>query len=150
MPDSISVASFALSLTTKATEALNALRERAKTTKDLDIKDQISTLYDNVLELKEVISRLLDENKDLKRQIEAQQHPPEKPEIKQRGEANYYFKGTEGPFCQPCYDDKGKLVVLPPQSKSGSGSVSRTCTVCRNIFYEVRVNTNPPSRGFFR
>ena len=50
MTDPISVASFALSLTKSATGALSALRERSKVSKDLDIKDQISTLYDNVLE----------------------------------------------------------------------------------------------------
>src|SRR5580692_2196588 len=110
MTDPISVASLALSLTKNATEALNALRERSKTTKDLDIKDQISALYDNVLELKEVINRLLDENKELKRQLEQLEHPPAKPQIKQVGNTNYYFIGEDdGPYCQPCYDDKEKL-----------------------------------------
>ena len=83
MTDPISVATFALSLTTKATDALNALRERAQRSKDLDIKDQISTLYDIVLQLKEVISRLSDENKDLKQHLEAQKQSADKPKIRQ-------------------------------------------------------------------
>lgn len=138
MTDPISVASFALSLTKSATGALSALRERSKVSKDLDIKDQISTLYDNVLELKEVINRLLDENKELRRQLEEQQHPPEEPELRAVGEANYYFVGGKGPYCQPCYDDKRKLVALEQPYTSEWGSVSRHCLVCNNSFYEKR------------
>src|SRR5580704_12309974 len=100
MVDPISVASLSLSLATKATEALSALRERSQRSKDIDIKEQINTLFDIVLELKQVNSRLLDENKELGRQLEEQRHPPK---LKQVGDANYYFKGDEGPFCQPCY-----------------------------------------------
>ncbi len=138
MLDPISIASFALSLTKNTTEALKALRERSKASKDLDIKDQISTLYDNVLELKEVISRLLDENKELKQQLEQQQHPPERPKKVQVGDAFYYYLGDEGPFCPPCYDDKGKFVALPPPYVSDFGSISRRCLVCNNDFYEKR------------
>jgi hypothetical protein len=143
--DPLAVASLALTLLGKTTDALSALRERAQRTKDLDIKDQINTMYDHVLSLKEVVSRLVDENKDLRRQLEQQQHPPEAPKIKQVGEANYYFRGEEGPFCQPCYDDKGKFVALSPQNQTQWGSVSRTCLVCNHTFYERKVN-RPPSQ----
>ncbi len=143
--DPISVASLVLSITTKTTEALNALRERATRSKDIDIKEQINTLYDNVLQMKEVMSRLLDENKEQKRQLEEQRNPPEPPKIKQVGETNYYFKGDEGPFCQPCYDDKGKLVALSPRQVSPWGSQKRTCLVCQQTFYEKLVK-EPPQR----
>ena len=139
MSDPISVASFALSLTRSATEALNALRERSKTTKDLDIKDQISTLYDNVLELKEVINRLLDENKELKRRLEHQQHPPEKPKLKQVGDTNYYFlSDDDGPYCQRCYDKNEKLVKLPPP-ENWNGGLRRDCPVCDVTFWDRRM-----------
>ena len=141
MTDPISVASLALSLTKNATEALNALRERSKTTKDLDIKDQISTMYDHVLSLKEAVSRLVDENKDLRRQLAQQQLPAEKPKIKQVGQTNYYFKGDEGPFCQPCYDTKAKLVSLLPSEPWNNG-VRRECPVCGEYFYEKRMVFN--------
>lgn len=68
--DPVSVATLALSLLVKTTQALNALREHAQRSKDIDIKDQIDTMYDNVLQLKEVILRLLDENRELERQVE--------------------------------------------------------------------------------
>jgi len=145
MTDPLSVATTAIGLLKSTTEALNALRERAQRTKDADIKDQINTLYDNVLELKEVISRLLDENKDLRRQLEQQHHPPEVPKIRQVGHTNYYFKGEEGPFCQPCYDTNGKLVPLSPQQKRQGGTVFRTCRVCNKLFYE-EIKSEPQQR----
>ena len=85
MTDPLAVANLALSILGKTTEALNALRERAQRTKDLDIKVQIGTLYGNILQLKEVISRLSDANKELRKQLEQQQQPPEGPKIKQVG-----------------------------------------------------------------
>jgi hypothetical protein len=144
MTDTVSIAALSLQLLSKTTEALNALRERAQRSKDIDIKDQINTLYDSVLGLKEVVSRLLDENKELRRQLEQQQHPPEEPKIGQVGETNYYFKGNEGPYCQPCYDSNPKarpLVMLSPQQQA-SGSLWRDCPVCRRVFYE-KVKESP-------
>jgi hypothetical protein len=140
MPDPISVVSLALTLTTRATQSLNAMRERSQRTKDLDIKDQINTLYDIVLELKEVISRLSDENKDLKQQLETQKHPPEEPELKQLGDTHYYYLkgGTDGPYCQSCYVVNKRLVKLP-QPESWSGGLRRACPVCRGTSWERRM-----------
>ena len=70
MSDPISIATTAIGLLKSTNEALSALRERAQRSKDLDIKEQINTIYDNVLQLKEVILRLLDENKELKDQLD--------------------------------------------------------------------------------
>jgi len=137
--DPLALANLAVTLLAKTTDALNALRERAQRSKDLDIKDQIAALYDNVLELKEVMSRLLDENKELRRQLEQQHHPPEEPKIRQVGQTNYYFVGEEGPFCQPCYDVDPKakrLVALLPLKRDVLGGAHRDCPVCRHPFYE--------------
>jgi len=142
MADPISVASFALSLTSKATEALNALRERAQRSKDVEIKDQISTLYDIVLQLKEAISRLMDENKELKRQLEQQQLALVAVKIRQVGETNYYFQGDDGPFCQVCYDKDNKLVKLLP-SQPWSGGIRTECPVCGEFFYEKTGSKGP-------
>jgi hypothetical protein len=156
MADPISVASLALSFASKTTEALTALRERAQRSKDIDIKEQINTLYDNVLQLKDALLRLMDENKhlsdeneELRRQLEQQRHPPEEPRIRQFGETNYYYKGEEGPFCQPCYDVDPKakrLVALSPQETTPWGSVNRNCPVCHQTFYEKKVD-QPSSAG---
>jgi hypothetical protein len=50
--DPLAPANLALTLLGKTTDALNALRERAQRSKDLDIKDQIAALYDNVWDSK--------------------------------------------------------------------------------------------------
>jgi len=138
MSDPVSVAALSLQLLSKRTEALNALRERAQRSKDIDIKDQMNTLYDNVLGLKEVVSRLLDENKALQNRLERQQNPPDSPKITRVGDTNYYFLGVEGPFCQPCFDGKGKMVALTP-AEDWSGGVRRRCPVCKDYFYERRM-----------
>src|SRR5690349_11553762 len=120
MVEPISVASFALSLIKTAGEQLNKLRERAQVTKDLEIKEHVGTLYDTMNAIKEVFSRLADENKELKRQLEQQQLARVVvPKIRQVGETNYYYQGDQGPFCQPCYDGERKTrVALSPQYRS--------------------------------
>jgi small-conductance mechanosensitive channel len=143
MTDPATIATLSLQLLSKTTEALNALRERSQRSKDIDIKDQINTLYDNVIGLKEVVSRLLDENKTLHNRLEQQQHPPEEPKIRQVGDTNYYYTGDGGPFCQPCYDVDPKvkrLVALSPQQTTEWGSIRRNCPVCQTTFYEKQVS----------
>jgi hypothetical protein len=142
MPDPVSIAALSLQLLSKTTEALNALRERSQRAKDIDIKDQINTLYDNVLGLKEVVSRLLDENKTLHQRLEHQQNPPQKPKIANVGDTNYYFLDNQGPYCQPCYDKNEKLVLLLP-SEDWSGGIRRQCPVCGDYFYEKKMQSGP-------
>lgn len=127
MSDSVSLTTLSFQILTKTTEALNALRERAQRSKDIDIKDQINALYDNALALKEVISRLSAENRALHQHLESQQRPPERPKIRQVGEVNYYFAGGEGPYCQPCYDKQGTFVALSPQETTSLSGLKREC-----------------------
>ena len=142
MSDAASLATLALQVLGKTTQGLTALRERAKQSRDLDIKDQISTLFDDVLELKDIVSRLLDENKALQTKLESEPRPSDKPKIKQVGLANYYYLGDEGPFCQPCYDGKEKLVVLTPP-REDNGGIYRRCEVCGKNFWEKPVDETP-------
>ena len=138
MPDPGALA-LAYTILKDTSKALKALRERAQSTNDIDIKAHVGDLYDNVNSLKEVISRLADENADLKQQLDQQQHPPEVPARKDVGKATYYYlkNGTDGPYCQPCYDDKRKLIALQQPIRNEFGHVSRFCLVCRNTFYEI-------------
>lgn len=57
------------------------------------------------------------------------------PEIRQVGAVNYYFVGDKGPYCQPCYDEKGKRIFLTPPQK-WNGGIRRKCEVCNKFFYE--------------
>jgi hypothetical protein len=117
--------------------ALNAVRERARTSKDADLKDKISTLYDSVLSLKEVLMRLTEENSELRKRITELERPAQQqePELRPVGSVNYYYVGDKGPCCQPCYDGKGKLTVLT-QPEDWNGGVRRQCTLCDQYFYE--------------
>jgi hypothetical protein len=143
MTDPISAAGFVLTLTKSATEAMNALRERAQRSKDLDLKDQISRLYDIVLQLKEVINRQSDEIKRLHGQLEQQS---QKPTLKQVGDTIYCFKDNEGPFCPRCAADREKLIPLLP-SENWNGGIRRECTLCGEFFYEKRMNSKPRQIG---
>jgi hypothetical protein len=145
MTDLVSVANLALSLIKTAGEQLNKLRERAQTTKDLEIKEHVGNLYDTFNALREALSRMVDENKELKRQLEQEQLARVAiPKIRQVGDTNYYYQGEEGPFCQPCYLGTGKLVaVLPPES--WNGGVRTECPVCHEFFYEKRMDFSPKS-----
>lgn len=64
------------------------------------------------------------------------------PEIRQVGAVNYYFVDEKGPYCQPCFDEKGKLIVLTPQQQ-WSGGVRRKCEVCNKYFYEKPMDDGP-------
>ncbi len=130
----------AMDLIGKAWKALDSVRERAKTSKDAALKESISNLYDEFLDLKAMVLQLTEENTELRSKLAAQTEKPPKPQIRQLGEANYYFIGDDGPYCQPCYDDMGKLVNLTPRQHYGGGT-GRQCRVCRNVFIEV---ADPP------
>ena len=98
----------ALGIIEKTSKGLNSVRERAKTSTDTALKENISNLYDDFLDLKAMVLRLTEENADLRRKLTEQADKPQKPTIRQVGETNYYFVGDEGPYCQPCCDDKGE------------------------------------------
>lgn len=140
MTDPISVASFALALLKTGGEQLNKLRERAQATKDLEVKEHVGNLYDTMNSLKEAFSRLSDENSDLKRQLEAHAHAPEKPTLRQVGEMHYYFlSNNDGPYCQTCYVNKNKLVKLPTP-EPWNGGLRRDCPVCDGTFWDRRMS----------
>ncbi len=130
----------------KASKALDSLRERAKTSNDAELKENLSRLYDHFLDLKETVLRIKEENAELRRTIAAQAEKPPKPEIRQVGETNYYFVGEQGPYCQPCYDGGGKLVYLTP-TETHSGGTCRKCRVCKQVFYEQTTPQQPVRIG---
>ena len=145
---SVTLATAAAQVVSNTLAALNAVRERAKSSKDTDLKNHISALYDNVLSLKEVVMRMKDENIELRSRIAELERPPQKqePELRAVGSVNYYFVGDKGPCCQPCYDGKGKLTVLTP-AEDWNGGVRRQCTLCGEYFYEKPMDLSPKQIG---
>lgn len=67
---------------------------------------------------------------------------PTELEIRQVGAVNYYFAGDKGPYCQPCYDEKGKRIFLTPPQE-WSGGIRRKCEVCNKFFYEKPMTDFP-------
>jgi len=142
----MNVATAASQILSNAMNALKIVRERAQSSKDNDLKGHISTLYDNLLSLKEAVMRLTQENDELKRRIAELERPPQKsePELRQVGSCNFYFVGEKGPYCQACYDGRGKLTALSPPERWNRG-IRRHCVLCNAFFYEQASSSD---RGF--
>jgi hypothetical protein len=77
---------------------------------NLELKEIIVDLQGKVLDLKQEINSLREENEGLKRQIKeapvAAATPKEVPTIRD----GMYWKGDDGPFCTACYDTSERLV----------------------------------------
>jgi len=73
--------------------------------------------------------------------ISTSEKPPE-PEIRQVGDVNYYYVGNKGPYCQPCFDEKRKLIFLTPPL-DWNGGIRRKCEVCNKFFYERPMTSFP-------
>lgn len=130
-----SATTIAAQILSNTLAVLKTVREQSKESKDATLKGHISDLYDSVLSLKEAVMLVTEENRQLRRRIAELETPPAKPVIKQVGLTNYYFLGDEGPFCQPCYSVKSKLVPLAPQNRY-AGGIGRKCEVCNKVFFE--------------
>jgi len=102
----MSTAKTSLEILINLTKLLNTARERSQTSKDPELKDTLSSIYDEVLALKEAVSRLTAENTQLRSQISGAKAEPE---ARQVGEVNYIFVCDKGPYCVPCYRGKDKL-----------------------------------------
>ncbi len=112
------------------------VRERAQTSPDRDLKHQINVLYEIVLSLKEAITVVTDENKELLQLMAGFRRAVRPvPELRQVGPSNFYYVGDKGPFCQPCYDGEGTLIMLRP-AEDWDGGVRRMCVLCGEHFYE--------------
>lgn len=147
-------ANAAIQLATTAGKTLNALRERVSASKDTETRQLVNTMYGQMAALHEAVSRLKQENEELRRKVAQLEKPAgEKPtpKIRQVGEVNYYFVGDDGPYWQPCYDGKlNKLVALSP-TRNLHGGVARSCPVCSQTFYEQKIDrrSQVPMRGEF-
>lgn len=140
----VNLATAASQILSNTMSALKVVRERAQSSKDNDLKEHVSTLYDNLLPLNEAVIRLTQENDELKRRIAELERPPQKvePDLRQVGSCNFYFVGEKGPYCQACYDGKGKLTALSPQER-WNGGVRRRCVLCTGLFYEQPMDIHP-------
>jgi hypothetical protein len=135
-PMALTTAAAALDILNGTWTAIQNMRERVKSSKDNELKESYGNLLDDFNALRVVVLKLTEENTELRRAQE------EKPEIRHVGDVNYYYVGEKGPYCQPCYDGKGKLVPLTAQQRF-SGGMGRNCQVCHKVFLEYRFPPEP-------
>jgi hypothetical protein len=146
----IGAASTAIGLINSTVQTAKTAIELAKHTKDADLRQSVSEVLDQILDLKAKVLELDDENRSLKQQIALRAG------IERRGEFGYWFKhGESDPLCPKCYEETGKQIFLPP-SEPWSGRVRRDCRVCHHTYWEKPMGqatvtvarTYDPYRGF--
>ena len=129
-PLTIGLASTAVGLVNGTIGLLKEAREAAKRSDDHDLKDKLSEVFDSVLELKELIGNLRDENGELRKRIESRAHLHW--DSKQKV---YLAEGDSDPFCPACLDLKGSVIRLQPAPNYGNNVLCMyECKVCKNGF----------------
>ncbi len=147
---SMTTVSTAVQLLLSARKALNDAREHAATSKDTQMRLLINTAYDQMAELKEAVARVVSENEKLTERIaELRGQREVAPEPRQVGPSVYYYVGEKGPYCQVCFDVKGKLVLLP-HPHDWNGGLRRTCAVCGKHFYDKAQDNFTPGFAVVR
>ena len=135
-PLTLGLASTAVGLVNGTIGLLKEARDAAKRSDDHDLKDKLSAVYDSVLELKEVIGNLRDENAELLKRLQT------RASVKWDSRAKLYFaEGDPDPFCPACMDVSGNQIRLQPVIDDGV-TWRYDCKVCKN-FYTV---TKRPQR----
>jgi hypothetical protein len=128
-PLTLGLASTAVGLVNGTIGLLKEARDAAKRSDDHDLKDKLSEVFDSVLQLKEVISNLRDENADLKKRLETRST------LKWDSNLRLYFaEGDPDPFCPSCLDLDGRQIRLHPVFYSSSVLWKYECKVCKNHF----------------
>jgi hypothetical protein len=131
-PLTLGLASTAVSLVNGTIGLLKEAREAAKRSNDHDLKDKLSDVADSVLELKEVVGNLRDENSELRKRLQA------KGTLKWNANSKLYFaEGDPDPFCPACFDGTDRPIRLYPLTNYDTGAVFRyDCKTC-NASYDV-------------
>jgi uncharacterized small protein (DUF1192 family) len=127
-PVTVGLASTAVGLVNGTIGLLKEARDAAKRSDDHDLKDKLSEVFDSVLELKEVIGSLREENAELRKQLDA------KRSLKWDSKESLYFaEGDPDPFCPACFDLSGKQIRLHPEYSYGA-VWKYDCRVCNNVY----------------
>ena len=125
-PLTLGLASTAVGLVNNTITLLKEARDAAKRSDDHDLKEKLSEVFDAVLELKEVIGSLREENADLRKQLETRAN------LKWDTRSKLYFKDDDpDPYCPACMDRDGKLIRLQPGIYANGGRQwGWVCKVC--------------------
>ena len=127
----MSAASTALGLINSTVQTAKTAIELAKHSKDHDLKNSVSAILDQILDLKAKILELDEENRSLHQRIATHA------DVERKGDFGYWFKrGETDPLCPKCYEGSGKITYLP-KPETWSGGVRRDCRICGDTTWEV-------------
>jgi hypothetical protein len=119
----------ATELISTALAGLRQIKEMAKSSSDSDLKEQVSSVFDDVLELKLKLITLEDENRELKRRLD------ERAKVRREGRY-FYLEGESEPLCPNCYHTSDKVIHLERHAGLTPGKVQFFCRVCKEQFFE--------------
>jgi hypothetical protein len=127
-------AATAVGLVNSAFSAVKTAFELSKSTTDLELKQQIVTTFDSVLELKVKVYELAEENRQLNEQIKL------KETLKRDPKYGYWFiDGETDPICPKCYEGPSTAVrYLSPRILTLGTIPQRKCFVCQQSYLERR------------
>lgn len=98
--------------------AIDTAKELVKLAQKLDnieIVQKVIELQSDLMELQGTVQELRDENRDLKKQLEAPAELIFNNDMYWRS----IGAGNPGPFCTPCHDSQGKLVHMHGDNRQG-------------------------------
>jgi hypothetical protein len=113
---------------TGAIATVAKIKELAEKTKNLELKEAIVTLREQLQDIRETSVTFREENEQLKAEVKRLSEPPS---VEMKGGAYYKLDGGDGPFCTRCYD-KDRIFVRLPSHKAGSYGLKqkRCCPEC--------------------
>jgi hypothetical protein len=121
---------------------VNSVIGSAKNARDLaiqsdnaDVKDAVIGVYDAILEVKNRVLELDEENRKLREKL------AQRESVKHDPVTSYCFKDgePESPLCPTCYENNDKMIHLPKPYTDSSG-IHRTCTVCSTRYLEEKAS----------
>jgi len=116
------------------------VRDIAKDSSDSTLKNEISSLYDALLDIKAKVLDLDEENRSLKTEL-AQKGEFDGP-IEPHG---YFFrKGEpEKPLCPKCFQSQPQNIVFLPPLHNWNGGKRRRCMICGFTHMETPMQHSP-------
>ena len=130
-------------LVTTTVVAAQQAYDLAGESRDVELQQKISEIYDLVLILDRQLQALEEENRELKRQIAG------KPKVMatRKGVFGYWFKeGETAPLCPVCCERDDTVSYLSQVEHVKQGSC-RTCATCQSVFWELLKSELPVIPG---
>lgn len=117
-----------LSLFKVAADAGKAIADIAKSVTDREIKQELNGIYDKLMELKQNIASLEDENRELREKSRLRSD-----EFEFRNPFYYEKKFPDRPLCPKCFVGSERLAPMGNAHRDMSGIEFRECLVCHTV-----------------